>query len=59
MLIPTSNESQLRTMCDNKKGESIPSVNPDRCKRRFAPPATAGYFNRWGFPYLCMAFCMV
>jgi len=22
------------------------SVNPDRCKRRFAPHATAGYFNR-------------
>lgn len=22
------------------------SVNTDRCKRRFAPPATAGYFNR-------------
>lgn len=23
------------------------SVNTDRCKRRFAPPAAAGYFNRW------------
>jgi|GEM_PF-6165781 len=22
------------------------SVNPDRCKRRFAPHAPAGYFNR-------------
>lgn len=22
------------------------SVNPDRCKRRYAPPATAGYFKR-------------
>lgn len=22
------------------------SVHPDRCKRRFAPRATAGYFNR-------------
>jgi|GEM_PF-2683699 len=23
------------------------SVNTDRCKRRFAPRATAGYFNRY------------
>lgn len=46
MLIPTSNESQLRTMCDNKKGESIPSVERDRPKaallgslRAFGAPA--------------------
>lgn len=29
MLIPTTNESQPRTMCANKEGESIPSVNTD------------------------------
>ncbi|MCK6385239.1 MAG: hypothetical protein L6Q52_12940 [Rhodocyclaceae bacterium] len=28
MLIPTSNESQLRAMCANKEGESIPSFKP-------------------------------
>lgn len=29
MLIPTSNESQLRAMCANKEGESIPSFKPN------------------------------
>jgi hypothetical protein len=33
VLIPTSNESQLRTMCDNKRGESIPSFNADSLQR--------------------------
>jgi hypothetical protein len=38
MLIPTSNESQPRTMCANKEGESIPSLRGTlRIKPRKAP----------------------
>ena len=32
------------------------SVNTDRCKRRFAPHAAAGYFNLQGLPALASGF---
>jgi len=39
VLIPTSNESHLRTQCDNKEGESIPSFQLTACKRRLQAEA--------------------
>ena len=38
MLIPTSNESHLRTQCANKEGESIPSFEAICAKSRAGTP---------------------
>ena len=45
MLIPTSNESHLRTQCANKEGESIPSLEPTPAAWRTGSKSTPP--TRW------------